>query len=214
MYILLLGAPGVGKGKQADLLKKEFNVKILSTGNLLRERAKKDDDLGKEIELCLKKGNLVPFEVVVTLLEEAINSDEYKNGMIFDGFPRTTEQASKLEEILIKKKGMGLEKVIYLDVRPRVIKERILSRRICEKCGKDYNLLLDYPKTGKCGRCGGDLKKRSDDTPETVEHRLEVFKESTAPLINYYKEKGVLVSINGDRDVNAVFDSIKSVFKK
>lgn len=193
MKIVLLGAPGSGKGTQASQISEHLGMKSLSTGSLLREAAKLPTEMGMKIDALLKAGELAPDEIVVNLVEDFLAKEE---NVIFDGFPRNVRQAELLDQIT------KVSAVIYLDVPDDLIADRMAGRRICSHCGASYHLKANPPKTeGICDHCGTQLTVRSDDAPEVVAHRLEVYHKTTQPLIEYYRSKGLLISIDGHGEV-------------
>ncbi|MDR1627529.1 MAG: adenylate kinase [Oscillospiraceae bacterium] len=206
MKIVLLGAPGVGKGTQAAVLSKRLNILVISTGNILREALKSGSDMGKKAKSFIDQGQLVPDEVVTGIVKEKISQDDCKNGYILDGFPRTISQAEALRDMHIK-----IDKVIDINVSDSVIYERMTGRRVCMSCGSTYNINTAgrRPKVDNtCDKCADTLVKRTDDSKETVKHRLEVYRNQTEPLVNYYKETGKLVIINGERPPEEITEKI------
>ena len=182
MNLILLGAPGAGKGTQAEAICKEFKIPAVSTGNLLREAVKNGDELGLKAKSYMDSGKLVPDEIVIAMLKERIAKDDCKNGFILDGFPRTILQAEALDKI-----GVNIDKVIEIDVPDEVILDRLSGRRVCEDCGTPYHITNKKPKVdGVCDVCNGKLVKRKDDNVDTIKDRLKVFHEQTAPLKDYY----------------------------
>ncbi len=190
--IVLLGPPGSGKGTYASRLEKKFGWPQISTGDLLRQSVKKDTELGKEAKKYMDEGKLVPNEIVIKLLKERISKDDCEEGFILDGFPRSLEQAKELEKIT------EIELVINLVVPKEIIIHRLSTRRVCKKCGAIYSVASAavMPEVeGICDKCGGELYQRDDDKPEVINKRLVVYKEQTAPLIEFYTEKGILENI-------------------
>lgn len=182
MNLILLGAPGAGKGTQAEAICKEFEIPAVSTGNLLREAVKNGEELGLKAKSYMDLGKLVPDEIVIAMLKERIAKDDCKNGFILDGFPRTILQAEALDKI-----GVKIDKVIEIDVPDEVILDRLSGRRVCENCGTPYHITNKKPKVdGVCDVCSGKLVKRKDDNVDTIKDRLKVFHDQTAPLIDYY----------------------------
>lgn len=197
MYIIILGAPGSGKGTTAKILAKRTNLPHISTGDMFREQIKKETELGKLANSYISQGKLVPDEVTIGILKERLNWEDTKDGVILDGFPRTIEQANALDKIL-KEKGKDVDIVPELVVPDQIIIERILNRATCsnKKCGAIYNTKFKPSKIdGICDICGSVLSTRTDDTEETIKTRLKVYRENSKDLIEYYKEKGVLVTI-------------------
>ena len=191
MKLVLLGAPGSGKGTLAKGLIKEFGIPSISTGDLLRNSIEKQEPLGLEAKSYMEKGQLVPTELVLKLLKERLNDPDTKNGYILDGFPRSIEQAVLLEDI------DDMDICLYLDVDKQVIVERITGRRTCKDCGNIYNTSTYHSE--KC-ECGGELYLRTDDNEETVSKRFDTFESNTMPLIQYYKGRGIFKTVKGQND--------------
>jgi adenylate kinase len=205
MRIVLFGAPGSGKGTQAQLLSEHLNIKRISLGDLLREEVKNDTELGKKVKEYMEKGLLVPDDIVVSVIEKNIDDE----GFIVDGFPRNINQAFLLEEIL-KKKNNELDVFIYLDVDENTIVERLSKRRVCKKCGALYHLVNLPPKIdGRCDLCGGDLIQREDDKPQVIKKRWEVFEEESSKLIGFYSQRNKLIRIDARGKKEEVFNQIK-----
>lgn len=201
MKIVLLGAPGAGKGTQAVRLAERYNVPHISTGDIFRKNIKERTPIGIEAKSYIDKGQLVPDEVTIKIVRDRLNADDCKNGYLLDGFPRNVLQAKALDEF------SEVEKVVNIDVPLHKLMNRITGRRVCGKCGESYHVdYLDGKK--ECGKCGGDLMQRADDNEETVKSRLDVYVAQTAPLVDYYKGRGVLVDIDGDGSVDEVFATI------
>lgn len=197
MYIVMLGAPGSGKGTTAKILAKKTNLPHISTGDMFREQIKKDTELGKLANSYISKGQLVPDEVTIHIVEDRLTWKDAQNGVILDGFPRTLEQAKALDEIL-EKQAKKVDIVPELIISDDVIIDRILHRATCsnKECGAIYNTKFKPPKVeGICDICGSALVTRTDDNRETIQNRLEVYRNNSKDLISYYQEKGVLVSI-------------------
>ncbi len=213
MILVLLGAPGVGKGTQAEFISREFGIPQISTGDILRKEVKEGSELGKQAKKYMDSGALVPDDVIVGMMEKRIKADDCRNGFILDGFPRTTDQAEALDKML-EKNSLTLDKVILIDVPKNEIVERLTGRRVCSKCGAVYHIKNNPPKTeGVCDKCGGELIQRDDDTKEVVENRLKVYEESTMPLIYYYKKANKLAKINGLGNIEKIFENIKAVLQ-
>ena len=197
MNLILLGAPGAGKGTQAEKISEELNIPQISTGNILRAAVKNGTECGLQAKSYMDKGALVPDEVVIGILKDRIAEDDCKNGYILDGFPRTVPQAEALEAM-----GVNIDKVVEISVDDEVIKTRLSGRRVCEGCGASYHIVFNPPKEeGKCDKCGGNVVLRKDDAPETVIDRLITYHKSTAPLIDFYKAKGKLATVVGQEEV-------------
>jgi adenylate kinase len=204
--IIFLGPPGAGKGTQAERLAEDLKIKKISTGDILREAVAKGTELGQRAKSYMERGELVPDEIILGIIEEAINDEE---GFILDGFPRNINQAKALDEML-SRKGLNITHVIFLDVPDEEIIKRIAYRRVCLNCGAVYNLIFDPPKEDEiCNNCGSKLVQREDDREEVVRKRLEVYRGSTEALIRIYEERGVLRKIDGLGDREEVFRRIK-----
>ena len=208
--IILFGAPGSGKGTQADSIENKYGYKKISTGDLVRAEVKAKSTLGLEIKTIIENGELVPDETIIKILKKRLKQDDIKNGYIMDGFPRTRPQAEALSRMEIES-----EVAIYLNIIDEdVIVKRLLSRLTCTNptCGAIFNVENNPPKTaGQCDYCGSPIKQRADDNKETVRKRIEVYREQTEPVIEYYKQKGSLYEINASRTIDDVFESIEGV---
>lgn len=197
MNMIFLGAPGAGKGTQAEVVCKELNIPAISTGNMLREAVKNGTAAGLAAKDYMDKGELVPDEVVIGILKDRIARDDAKNGFILDGFPRTVAQAEALEKM-----GVRIDKVIEIDVPDEAITARMSGRRVCEGCGNSYHIKFKPTKVeGICDACGAKVVQRIDDKPETVQARLKTYHEKTAPLKDYYKSRGKLVTVQGQNEI-------------
>jgi adenylate kinase len=204
MRVIFLGPPGVGKGTQADFIAQKYEIPKLSTGDLLRESVANETSLGKEAKGYMNRGELVPDAVVVGLVEEKLSSPECQKGFLLDGFPRTEAQADQLSSYLAST-GKGLDQVVYFSLSKDEIIRRISGRRSCPECKAVYHLESVPPKhAGICDVCGKSLVQRNDDKPETVESRLAVYQEQTAPLVEYYKTRNILGELDGAGSVSAV----------
>jgi len=216
MRLVLLGAPGAGKGTQAKKLIEKYGIPQISTGDILRKAVADGTPLGKEAKSYMDKGELVPDSVVIGLVKERLAQDDCKNGYILDGFPRNTSQAETLDNVLTEMNA-SLDIALSVDVEMDELMKRLTGRRTCKGCQQMYNVHFSPPKSeGTCDKCGGELYQRDDDMEETIKNRLDVYEKSTAPLIDYYGSKGVLKSVKGVgsndeifRNVCAVIDSIK-----
>jgi adenylate kinase len=208
MKVIFLGPPGVGKGTQADFIAQKYEIRKLSTGDLLRESVAKETSLGREAKGFMDRGELVPDGVVIGLVEEKLSSPECQKGFILDGFPRTVTQADQLATFM-ESTGKGLDHVVYFSLSKEEIIRRISGRRSCPECKAVYHLEFVPPKDeGICDACGKALVQRNDDKPETIESRLGVYKEQTAPLIEYYKTRNMLRDLDGAGLVSAVKDRL------
>ena len=205
MNIVLLGAPGAGKGTQAQKLVEEFGVAHISTGDLLRAAVKAGTKLGVKAKEYMDAGQLVPDKLAVDLVKERLAADDAKKGFILDGFPRNTAQAVTLDSALADM-GLSLDAALLVDVKAEVIVERLSSRRTCRDCGYTAPAGVDV-----CPSCGGEMYQRDDDRPETIQNRLNVYESQTAPLVEYYKGKGLLKVVDGDRPVDDVYADVKEL---
>ena len=212
MRLILLGPPGGGKGTVAKKLQAEFNIPVISTGVILREAVDKRNKLGIEVENIMRKGGLVPDHIILEIIKERIKQKDCKNGYIFDGFPRNVEQANSLEK-LNKELNEYIDYVFYFEIPFSEIIQRLSNRRVCKRCGTNYNLSFNPPKKDNtCDLCGGELYQRDDDKEETIKNRLEVFAQQTTPLKKYYKEKKLLKVIDANLSEKA-FLTIKKVLR-
>ena len=211
MKIIMLGAPGAGKGTQAKMIAKEYNIPHISTGDIFRANIKEGTDLGKEAKTYMDAGQLVPDELTVKILLDRVAKDDCKNGYVLDGFPRTIPQAEVLDAALTEL-GDKIDFAIDVDVPDENIVRRMGGRRACVTCGATYHIEHVPPKAeGICDICGSELILRDDDKPETVSNRLKVYHDQTQPLIDFYTKKGVLKSVDGTVDMMDVFAAIKAI---
>ena len=211
MNIIMLGAPGAGKGTQAAVLCEHFGIPTISTGNMIREALKNGTEMGLKAKSFMDEGKLVPDEVVIGIVKERLSADDCKKGFILDGFPRTIPQAEALDKAL-SAIGDSVDYAINVEVPDENIIERMSGRRACVGCGATYHIVYNPTKVeGKCDACGADLILRDDDKPETVEKRLNVYHEQTQPLIDYYKAKGILKEVDGTVDMKDVFAAITDI---
>ncbi|MDD7187004.1 MAG: adenylate kinase [Clostridia bacterium] len=201
MKVILLGAPGAGKGTQAVRLAKRYNIPHISTGDIFRSNIKERTPIGIVAKSYIDKGQLVPDEVTIQIVKERLEKDDCKNGYLLDGFPRTVSQAEALDGF------SEIDSVVNIDVPLHKLMRRITGRRVCGKCGESYH--IDYlDGSTSCRKCDGELIQRADDNEETVGKRLEVYEKQTAPLIDHYKSKGKLIDVDGDGDIDSVFAAI------
>lgn len=213
MNIMLLGAPGAGKGTQAAKIIEDFGLAHISTGDILRTAVANKTPLGLAAKTHMDKGDLVPDMVVIGLVKARLQEPDAEQGFILDGFPRTVVQADALG-VALGELGKTLDAVVSIEVAKSALIERLTARRTCKQCGTIFNV-ISQPETlsGVCPECGGELLQRDDDTVETVTNRLEVYERSTAPLIAYYRDKGLLHAVDGSRSADAVFSDIRSIME-
>ncbi len=213
MKIIMLGAPGAGKGTQAEMICEKYKLPHVSTGDIFRANIKNGTELGKEAKQYMDKGQLVPDELTVRILLDRVSKEDCKDGYVLDGFPRTIPQAEVLDQELTKL-GDKVDFAINVDVPDENIINRMGGRRACVNCGATYHVQFAPPaKENICDKCGSTLILRDDDRPETVKARLEVYHKQTQPLIEYYSKKGVLKEVDGTVSMNEVFESIVSILK-
>ena len=207
MNLILLGAPGAGKGTQAELLTKELSIPAISTGNMLREAMANGSELGKQLKQIMDSGSLVSDDVILSIVAERVSRDDCKNGFILDGVPRTLSQAEALDA-----KGVTIDHVISIEIDDAVIEGRMTGRRVCTKCGATYHITVNPPKTeGICDNCGSEVVIRKDDAAETVRNRLKVYHESTEVLKSYYASKGKLRLVEGNQPIEDAYHDILRV---
>lgn len=205
MNIVLLGAPGAGKGTQAAKLVEEFATPHISTGDILRAAVKNQTELGKKAKGYMDAGDLVPDSLIIDLMDERLREPDCEKGFILDGFPRTTAQAVALDDMLVRLER-PLDAALLVDVDPEVIIKRLTERRCCKECG-----YIGTAADATCPKCGGEMYQRDDDNEATVRNRLDVYAKSTSPLIDYYKGKGLLKSVDGDRPIDTVYVDVKAL---
>lgn len=206
MKLILLGAPGAGKGTQAEKIVEKYGIPAVSTGNIIRAALKAGTKMGLKAKSFMDAGQLVPDDVVIGIIKDRLQEKDCENGFILDGFPRTIPQAQALEDM-----GVDIDKVLDIEVPDEKITARMSGRRVCSKCANSYHLLYKKPKTeGVCDACGGELIQRKDDAPETVQARLKEYHEMTEPLKDFYKKLGKLVIVEGQEEVA---DTTALVFK-
>ena len=208
MYVILFGAPGAGKGTQAAILVEKTGLVHITTGELFREAIRQETELGKEAKPYYDRGQLVPDHLAIAMLLERLSQGDCGGGCLLDGFPRTLEQAIALDEALAQEGG-AIDRVLYIQVPQDELLSRLSGRWNCRQCGSVYHQRFQPPRqAGRCDRCGGELYQRDDDRPETVRRRLEVYFQQTAPLIDYYRARGKLVEIDGDKSVEQVAEGL------
>ncbi len=204
MNLILLGAPGAGKGTQAELISQRLSVPTISTGNILREAIKNGTELGTKAKSFMDEGELVPDEVIIGIIKQRLAQEDCRGGFILDGVPRTVAQAEALKTM-----GIGIDYAINIDVRDEQIIERMSGRRVCSKCAAPYHLRSNPPKAeGVCDKCGAVLITRDDDLPDTVRERLHVYHAQTEPLIEYYQKAGKLRTVDGSGDITDITRAI------
>ena len=210
MKLILLGAPGAGKGTQADVLSHKLNIPTISTGNMLREAIQNQTPIGLAAQRFMDNGQLVPDDVIIGIVEERVARDDCRNGYILDGVPRTIAQAEALERF-----GVAIDNVVSIEIEDAVIEARMSGRRVCPRCGATYHIMANPPKTdGVCDSCGSELIIRKDDRPETVHDRLAVFHMLTEPLKDFYAKQGKLRIVQGDQPIHAVYREILTALGK
>lgn len=211
MNLILMGAPGAGKGTQSERISEKWNIPAISTGDILRSAIKEGTELGKQAKELIEAGKLAPDEVVIGIIKETLASDACKNGFVLDGFPRSIRQAEALEEM-----GVKIDCVLSLEIADEVIVKRMGGRRLCSGCGLSYHVEHKKPiKENICDKCGASLYIRVDDAEETVKSRLEVFHAQTEPLKTFYKERGLLKCVNGEAGIDettaVIFETLANV---
>jgi adenylate kinase len=213
MRLVLLGAPGAGKGTQAKKLIEKYGIPQISTGDILRKAVADGTPLGKEAKVIMDKGELVPDKIVLGLVEERVKQADCKKGFILDGFPRNTAQAEALDKLL-NDLQMPLDSALSVDVPKEDLMKRLTGRRTCKKCQQMYNVYYSPPKKGAiCDKCGGELFQRDDDKEETIKKRLDVYDTQTAPLIDYYSKKGIRKSVMGTGSIDEIFNKVCNILE-
>ena len=209
LRVIFLGPPGAGKGTQADALAREWKVPHVATGDMLREAAARGTRLGVEAKRYMDTGALVPDDVVIGLVDERLGEGDAKSGAVLDGFPRTVAQAEALDRLLAAR-GAQIDRVVYFDVPRAELLRRLTGRRVCRKCGATYHMVSAPPRTaGACDRCGGELYQREDDAETAVAKRLDVYATQTAPLLDYYRGRGILSDVRGEGAVADISAAIR-----
>jgi adenylate kinase len=213
MYITMLGAPGAGKGTQADILSQKMNLPHIASGDLFRQALEEKTEVGLLAKSYMDKGELVPDEITIRMILERINQPDCASGCLLDGFPRTLEQATVLDKALTEQ-GKSIDRAIYIEVPNEELVKRLSGRWLCRTCQTPYHTISSPPKTpGKCDKCGGELYQRSDDKEETVKDRLSVFLAQTVPILDYYKKQNKLIKVNGDLGIQEVAREIISALQ-
>jgi adenylate kinase len=213
MYIMVLGAPGAGKGTQADILSQEMNLPHIASGDLFRQALEKRTDVGLLARSYMDKGELVPDEITIRMILERIGQPDCASGCLFDGFPRTLQQAKALDQAL-KERERTIDKAIYIEVPDEELVKRLSGRWLCRNCQTPYHITNSPPETpGRCDKCGGELYQRPDDREGTVRERLSVFLAQTVPVLDYYERQGKLVRVNGNLGMQGVAREVVSALK-
>ena len=211
MKIIMLGAPGAGKGTQAKKIAEKYSIPHISTGDIFRANIKNNTELGQKAKTYMDKGELVPDELVVDLIMDRFKEADCANGYVLDGFPRTVAQAEALQEFLVSR-NENLDTALCIEVPSSFILERMTGRRVCLSCGASYHVKFNPPSVeGVCDVCGDNVIQRKDDVEETVKERLDVYERQTQPLIDFYKEKNLLSTVDGTKAINEVFESICNI---
>ena len=209
MNLILLGAPGAGKGTQAEILCQRLHIPTISTGNMIREALKSGTEMGLKAKAFIEAGQLVPDEVVIGIVRDRLQEDDCRNGFILDGFPRTIPQAEALDRM-----GITIDRVVDINVPDEVITQRVSGRRVCPGCGNSYHIETKKPQTdGVCDRCGTTLVQRKDDEPQTVQERLHVYHEQTEPLRDYYAATGKLLVVDGQQGIQEIAEQTLALLK-
>lgn len=213
MRLILLGPPGAGKGTQAVTIAQTYNIPHISTGDIFRQALKDETPLGMKAKEYMNKGQLVPDDIVIGIVQERLQQSDCGKGFLLDGFPRTTEQAGALDKILTEK-GTPIDNCINIEVPSQELIDRLTGRRVCKSCGATYHAIFNKPANeSQCDECGGTLYQRDDDKEDTAKERLEVYERQTSPLIEYYQNQGTLVTINGLQSIDKVFNDIKDALR-
>lgn len=213
MFLVFLGAPGAGKGTQAAIISKKLALAHIASGDMFRQAVQKETKLGQVVKAYMDAGKLVPDDVTIQLISERLNEPDCKAGCVFDGFPRTLEQAEALDGMFAAR-GKAIDKAVYIDVPEEELLKRLTGRWICRKCQAPYHEVTSPPKIpNKCDKCGGELYQRSDDTEETIKERLKVYFAQTTPVLDYYKKEGKLVRVDGRQGIEKVAKQITDVLE-
>lgn len=213
MYIVMLGAPGAGKGTQADILSREMNLPHIASGDLFRQALEKRTNVGLSAKGYMDKGELVPDEVTIKMILDRIDQPDCASGCLFDGFPRTLQQSKVLDKAL-KEQGKSIDRAIYIEVPNEELVKRLSGRWLCRACQTPYHITNSPAKTpGRCDKCGGELYQRPDDGEKTVKERLNVFFAQTVPILDYYKKQGKLIRVNGNSGMQGVAREIVSALR-
>lgn len=208
--IILLGPPGAGKGTQAKSISNKYSIPHISTGDIFRKNISENTPLGIEAKSYMDNGQLVPDEVTINMVKDRLQQEDCKQGYLLDGFPRTVSQAEALQDFL-DSRNESLDTALLIEVPRDFILERMTGRRVCPSCGASYHIKFNPAANGKCELCGSDVVQRKDDTEETIKERLDVYEKQTQPLIDFYKDKNLLSTVDGTQAINKVFESICKV---
>lgn len=209
MRIILFGPPGVGKGTQAKILSNELKIIHIASGDILREAVARGTDLGKKAKAYMDRGELVPDDVVIGIIQNRLKESDAKNGFILDGFPRTLPQAEALDRAF-EKAGLKVDRVVSMEVDRNLLMGRLTSRRVCRNCGSIFNLLVDKLADSRCPKCSGELYQRDDDKQETIERRFEVYMKQTKPVKEFYSKKKMLIEVDGIGEIEEITKRLKS----
>ncbi len=213
MRIILFGPPGVGKGTQAKILSNDLKIVHIASGDILRAAIANGTELGKKAKTFMDRGELVPDEVVIGIIQDRLKEKDAANGFILDGFPRTLPQAEALDKVFAKA-GIKVDRVVSMEVDKEVLLKRLTARRVCRKCGAIYNLSADKIENSKCPKCGGELYQRDDDKEETILRRFEVYQNQTRPVKGYYAGKKLLVEVDGIGEIRDVTDRLSRALRQ
>jgi adenylate kinase len=213
MHVVMLGAPGAGKGTQADILSRELHLPHIASGDLFRQALEKRTNVGLSAKSYMDRGELVPDEITIRMILERSDQPDCASGCLFDGFPRTSQQAEALDQAL-EERGKAIDKAIYIDVSDEELVKRLSGRWLCRNCQRPYHITNSPPRTpGECDKCGGELYQRPDDREETVKERIKVFLAQTVPVLDYYEKQGRLVKVNGNLGAQEVAREIFSTLR-
>ncbi|MBI2877680.1 MAG: adenylate kinase [Candidatus Tectomicrobia bacterium] len=214
MHLIMFGPPGAGKGTQSKMLLQRCDIPQISTGDILRDAVRKGTAVGQEAKSYMDRGALVPDEVVVRIIEDRLQEPDCQKGYILDGFPRTVGQAEALS-LALERLSKGIDAVVSIEIHDEELWKRLTGRRVCTQCGQEYNIFFKpAQQEGLCDLCGGSLFQRADDQEETIRTRLETYKRQTEPLIQYYRERGKLVAVNGEKEISQVFQEIWTALER